>query len=311
MITIRGRAALALLAVLALVGAACAEEGTTTPPGTTGTGGTGVCATVDTSTGDALANVCENGVLRVATDAKYEPQSWFDVQSQTWKGFDVEVAQEIANRLGVDVELQNQKWAVVTAGSWNDRWDLSVGSMTDTVEREEIFNFTPAYYFTPAGVAVADSNTSVNDLSTDLDGKRVCVGVETTYQSYLNKDLVLGATAPPFEFLIDDAQIVTYDTDTDALDHLALGDGVDCDAAISASPTIQSFIDKAGPIKLVGDSIFYEPLSIALDKNAPVDVTSLHEAVSDIVEEMHADGTLSALSEKWYETDLTVSAESS
>ena len=50
----------------------------------------------------------------------------------------------------------------------------------------------------------------------------------------------------------------------------------------------------------------YEPLSIAFDKNDPVADASLIAAVSQIVEDMHADGTLSSLSEKWYKTDLTV-----
>ena len=111
---------------------------------------------------------------------------------------------------------------------------------------------------------------------------------------------MLGAAAPPFKFEINDGNLQTFDTDTDALDNLALGDGVRCDAAISAQQTIQAFIDDGGPIKLVGDSLYYEPLAIAFDKNDPADAQSLSEAVSQIVDDMHADGTLSELSKKWY-----------
>ena len=303
------RRAFALGAILSIVAAACGTETSTTPgatgtSGTTGTGGTGVCASVDTTTGDALANVCESGTLRVATDQKYKPQSWFDVKSNTWKGFDVDVATEIANRLGVAVDIQHQDWDIVTAGSWNDRWDINVGSMTDTVEREGIFHFTPAYYSTPAGVAVSGDNTSYAAIS-DLAGKGICVGEKTTYESYLRGELVLGGGAPPFEYQIDDPRVITYTTDTDALDELDLGDGVRCDAAISAVPTIQSYIDDGGNMKLLGDPIFFEPLSVALDKNDPVDNQSLVDAVSQIIEEMHADGTLTSLSMKWYKVDLT------
>src|SRR5262245_22430986 len=129
----------AVVAVFALVAAACSNNDSTDEGagGSTGSAAaTGACATADTSAGDALANVCSSGTLRVATDPKYKPQSWYDVQTQEWNGFDVDVAKEIASRLGVDAELQAQKWAVITAGSWNDRWDVSVGSMTDTVDRE-------------------------------------------------------------------------------------------------------------------------------------------------------------------------------
>ena len=303
------------LAALALVGAACASNNTPSSGGSSGgssaSGGTGVCATVDTSGTDALAAVCSSGTLRIATDPKYKPQSWYDVQSSTWKGFDVDVATEIAKRLGVTPELQAQKWAVITAGSWNDRWDVSVGSMTDTIDREQLFYFTPAYYYTPADISVFKDNTTITGPA-DLTGKKVCVGVQTTYQDYVQGKLKLGSGAPPFEFQIHGANLLTFDTDTDSLDNLSLGDGVRCDAAITAQQTNQAYIDAGGPIKIVGDPLYYEPLCIAFDKNDPKDSQSLADAVSQIIQDMHADGTLSALSKKWYNgVDWTVTANES
>jgi polar amino acid transport system substrate-binding protein len=303
----------ALVASFALIAAACSNDTTTSAAGGTPSGSTaaGVCASADTSGTDALATICKNGSIRVATDQKYKPQSWYDVKTGEWKGFDVDVANEIATRLGVTADINHQDWEVITAGSWNNRWDVSVGSMTDTIAREKLFDFSPAYYYTPAGIAVASSNTSIQDLSTDLDGKKICVGVSTTYEDYLKGDLVLGGGAPSFDFVIDNPQIVTYNTDTDALDNLALGDGVRCDAAMTATPTIAQYVtDSGGKVKQVGEPLYYEPLSIAFDKNDPVDNSSLSQAVSDIVDEMHADGTLTELSMKWYNTDLTTSAAS-
>jgi polar amino acid transport system substrate-binding protein len=303
----------ALIAVFALIGAACSNDTTTSagagsPSGSTGAG---VCASTDTAGSDALATICKDGAIRVATDQKYKPQSWYDVKTGEWKGFDVDVAREIAARLGVTADINHQDWEVITAGSWNNRWDVSVGSMTDTVPREKLFEFTPSYYYTPAGIAVASSNTSIQDLSTDLDGKKICVGVSTTYEDYLKGSLVLGKSAPPFDFVIDNPQIVTFNTDTDALDNLALGDGVRCDAAMTATPTIAQFVtDSGGKVKQVGDPLYYEPLSIAFDKNDPVDNSTLVQAVSKIVDDMHADGTLTNLSMQWYGADLTTSTAS-
>jgi len=299
---------LVLVAAFTLLAAACAEEeGGGGGQATGGQTAQGACASVDTSTDNVLARICSQGSIRVATDQKYKPQSWYDAKEGEWKGFDVQVAQEIAKRLGVTADINHQDWEVITAGSWNDRWDVSVGSMTDTIPREKLFNFTPAYYYTPASFAVHESNTSIQNVDTDLDGKKVCVGVSTTYQDYLKGSLVLGAGAPDFEFVVDNPHILTFNTDTDALYQLSLGDGVRCDAAMSAQPTIQAYIDDGGPIKLVGDPLYYEPLSIAFDKNDPVDNTSLVDAVSKIVEDMHADGTLTDLSMKWYGADLTTS----
>jgi polar amino acid transport system substrate-binding protein len=302
----------ALIAVFALIAAACSNDTTSAATGSTsGSTSAGICASVDTAGSDALAEICKRGAIKVATDQKYKPQSWYDVKDGEWKGFDVDVARELAARLGVEADINHQDWEVITAGSWNNRWDVSVGSMTDTVPREKLFEFTPSYYYTPAGIAVASSNTSIQDLTTDLDGKKICVGVSTTYEDYLKGTLVLGASAPPFEFVIDNPEIVTYTTDTDALDNLALGDGVRCDAAMTATPTIAQYVtDSGGKVKQVGEPLYYEPLSIAFDKNDPVDNATLVQAVSKIVDDMHADGTLTSLSEQWYGVDLTTSTAS-
>jgi polar amino acid transport system substrate-binding protein len=286
----------ALLSAFALVGAACGEEPTTSSPGGTDT-------TSPSGEQDLLARIQEEGTIRVATDQKYKPQSWYDTKTGEWNGFDVEVAQEIAARLGVEAEINHQEWDQVTAGSWSDRWDMNVGSMTVTTERAELFAFTPAYYYTPASIAVHADNTSIQDLSTDLDGKKICVGQATTYELYLRGELSI----PGYTFAseIDEPEIQTYSTDTDALDQLALGDGVRCDAAMTATPTIDQYVSDGGPIKGVGEPLYGEPLAIAFDLNSPIDNTSLVEEVSRIIDEMHADGTLTELSIEFYGEDIT------
>ena len=110
---------------------------------------------------------------------------------------------------------------------------------------------------------------------------------------------------PGFEFPPPPAGITVkgYDTDTTAFQALESGQ---VDAVMSATPTIQSAIDKGRPMQLLGDPLFSEPLSVAFDKSSELDNTSLVEAVSGIVEDMHADGTLSELSMEWYGEDITV-----
>ena len=95
------------------------------------------------ATGDLLETIQENGVLRISTDANYEPQSFRDPDG-SWVGFDIDVGTEIAERLGVEAEFQHQDWEIITAGSWAERWDISVGSMTITTPRKELFSFTAA-----------------------------------------------------------------------------------------------------------------------------------------------------------------------
>ena len=133
---LRSWSIVALLAAIALVAVACGDEPSSSTP--TGTGSS------SSAEEDLLARIQADGVIRVATDQKYKPQSWYDTKTGEWQGFDVEVAQEIATRLGVEAEINHQDWGQVTAGSWNDRWDMSVGSMTVTTERADVLSFTPA-----------------------------------------------------------------------------------------------------------------------------------------------------------------------
>jgi polar amino acid transport system substrate-binding protein len=290
-----------LLTVFALVGAACANDDDPAEGGDTGSTGSTTGSTGATGAAETLLDrIMADGQLRVATDPAYPPQSSFDEASGTWEGFDIDVATEIATRMGVEVDWQTPSWDIITAGNWNDRWDVSVGSMTVTSERATVLDFTSPYYFTPGGLAVqqGSSITSIDQLS----GKTVGVCGACTYESYLNRDLNIPGYTPTY-VVPEDITIKTYDTDSTAIQDLVLGR---LDAAMSAIPTLQGAIDKDKPIQLLGDPVFFEPLAVAVDKSAPLDDASLVAKISEIIDAMHADGTLSALSMKWYGEDLTV-----
>ncbi|MEZ5093148.1 transporter substrate-binding domain-containing protein [Nocardioides sp.] len=297
-----------LTAVLGLSLAACGGDdgggGSAGEASSSAAAGDGVCATTDAS-GDLLAEICDRGKIVVSTDPKYAPQSSLNVETGEYEGFDIDVATEIANRLGVGIGWEAPKWEVLTAGSWSGRWDMSVGSMTPTNDRQQVLDFTQPYYFTPAVVVVNSANTTINDLTTDLDGKTIGVCSGCSYEQYLDKTLAIDGFT--FDFVVDDAVIKGYDTDTTALEDLALGDGTRLDAAMTSVTTAQGFIDTGKPEKIVGDPLFYEPLAVAFDKSSSLDDASLLAAVDQIVADMHTDGTLTKLSEKWYDgIDLTV-----
>jgi len=300
----RSSAALSVLAVLALSVAACGgddDNAGSAAPSAVASGSP--CQSA--AAGGLLAQVCDRGKIMVSTDPAYPPQSKYVPKDDKYVGFDIDVATEIAKRLGVDIAWETPSWDVITAGGWNGRWDMSVGSMTPTNDRQKVLDFTEPYYFTPAVVVVNKDNTSVQDLSTDLDGKDIGVCSACTYEQFLNKKLNI--TGYTFDYIIDNAKVHGYDTDTTALQDLSLGDGTRLDAVITSLTTAQGFVNSGKPVKIVGDPVFYEPLAVAIDKSARSDPTSLYNAVNDIIKEMHADGTLTRLSKKWYDgTDLTL-----
>lgn len=249
--------------------------------------------------GEVLDRVMANKVLVMSSDPEYPPQSFLN-EANELEGFDVDVGKEIARRLGVDIKFVTPAWDVITVGRWGGRWDISVGSMTPTQPRREVLDFPGIYYYTPASVAV-HKDSKVERVE-ELGGRRVGVGVATTYEDYLKKKLVIDAEgAPMFSFKVTGAVIKTYDTDLLALDDLRLGDGVRLDAVITALPTILEAAKKGYPIRVVGEPVFLEPLSAAIDKGDP----EFYDKIAEIIKGMHADGTLSKLSTKWYGADLT------
>ncbi len=250
---------------------------------------------------EPLATPKERGKMVMSTDPNYAPQSFLNDKGEM-DGFDIDVAKEVAKRLGIGLEFVTPDWDLITSGNWGGRWDISIGSMTITPERAKVLHFTQPYYYTPAQFVVHKDNTTFKDVE-DLSGKRIGVCGACTYEYYLDKTLVIEGEI--FEFRVDNAKIQTYDTDADAIQDLALGDGVRLDAVLSALPTLLEAQKSGVPIKLLGDPVYYEPLAVAIDRSAPQDPTSFVQAVDKIIGEMHADGTLTNLSMKWYGVDLT------
>jgi polar amino acid transport system substrate-binding protein len=247
--------------------------------------------------GDVLDNIMSKKSIKVATDANWPPQSFINDKNEM-DGFDVDVAREIAKRLGVEVEFITPSWDIITAGNWNGRWDMHVGSMTPTKVRAEKLSFPAIYYYTPAAVGV-HKDSSMTKVS-DLSGKRVGTGTGTTFELYLQKDLSIDAAgAPKFTHQIDNAVIKSYETSTIALDDLRLGDGVRLDGAVSSLPVFLEAIANGYPIKVIGEPIFYEPLAVTIDLGD----AEFNSKLKDIIGWMQKDGTLSKLSVKWYGVD--------
>jgi polar amino acid transport system substrate-binding protein len=250
---------------------------------------------------DMLARIQDNGVIRVATDPAYPPQSEL-LPDGTFEGFDIDVANEIAERLGVTAEFVTPDFAEVEAGGWADRWDISVGSMTVTAGREEVLDFTQAYYYTPAQMG-ATTESGITDLA-GLSGNTVCTGESTTYQFWLEGTLELAGGAPEPAEPPADVTVTTFGTDTECADAVEAG-RTEFQGWLTAGPTLDGVIADGVGFVAVGDPVFFEPLAAAIDKQSPTHASLLAE-VDRIIGEMHEDGTLTAMSEQWFGTDLTV-----
>lgn len=269
-------------------------------PPQAGAGGEAAPATAD----DLLAEITKNGVIRVSTDANYEPQSFLN-SSGEFIGFDIDVAKEIAKRLGVEAEFVTPDWDLITAGNWGGQWDMSVGSMTVTTARSEVLHFAdPAYYYTPAQFAAA-ADAGIASLE-DLNGKTICVGVSTTYETWLSGDKdALGLPAssyyaePP-----TDVAIIPLSTDNECAQQIQAGRN-EFQAFLTSNTVVEAAIREGVAVVKVGSPVFSENLAVAFDRASAKDASSLVAKVGEIIAEMHADGTLSGFSNEWFGEDLT------
>jgi polar amino acid transport system substrate-binding protein len=259
-----------------------------------------------------LAAVLQRGTLVVATEADYAPQSALKAgvartpdsrcapnqrTENQFEGFDVDVAREVARRLGVELCLVTPRWSQVVSGSWDDLWDVSIGSMVITPERMQVLYFSQPYT-SGAAVMFVHQDNRVTRRPSDLAGKRIGVCAGCAYEAYLQHSLQV--PGQEIAFAIDDAIIVGYDTDTSALQDLAAGDGVELDAVLTDPDTGRAAIEGGLPLIQLGEPLYYDYVAAAVDKSSRLDPVPLALKLSQIIQEMHADGTLAALSRQYY-----------
>jgi polar amino acid transport system substrate-binding protein len=297
----------ALLTAVVIAISACSGSTASNAPATASPAASAAASVASAApvAGGLLDKVLKAGKLVVSTDPNYAPQSE-QLPDGSYQGFDIDVASEIAKRLGVRVAFVTPKWEVITAGGWSSRWDISVGSMTITADRQKILDFSPPYYFTPAQMAASKASgiTTMDGLA----GKTICAGKSTTYLDWLSgKKLDFGTlsptTTPPAGI-----KTVSLDTDNDCPQTWAAGRN-DFQGWLSSSTTVDGAISKGLPVVKVGDPVYGEPLAVAVDKSGPND-SDFVTRLTDIVNTMHSDGTLKTFSMKWFKADLTTQAGS-
>src|SRR5919112_1920157 len=119
--------------------------------------------------GDDLGLVSD-GTLTVATEGTYRPFSYHDEGSGDLVGYDVEVAQAVADKLGLEVQFQETQWDAIFAGLDAGRFDTIANQVSITPERKEKYRFSKPYTISHGVIVVNEGDTSIAGFD-DLDGK--------------------------------------------------------------------------------------------------------------------------------------------
>ncbi|AAL63942.1 ABC transporter substrate-binding protein [Pyrobaculum aerophilum] len=128
----------------------------------------------------------KRGKLIVGTDATWPPWEW--VMGNQIVGWDVDIAREIANALGVQLELRDMRFAGLLEAVRNGDVDLAISAITWTTEREKVLEFSMPYYLESIVVVTKASRTDINKVE-DLYGKTVGVQIGTTHEEWAATNL--------------------------------------------------------------------------------------------------------------------------
>lgn len=277
------------------------------------------CGGASTATpADLLEAIKQRGYIVVSTDPNYEPQSFLNPEgtrpddtkcpadnltTAEMQGFDVDVAKAIGESLGVETCFATPDWDVITAGSWADKWDVSVGSMTITTARQQILDFSVPYYYTPAVIAVR-ADSGFTELA-DLEGQSLCVGAATTYDQWLNKDFEgLGLPESSIYAQPPSVTVVPLSTDQECAQAIAAG-REDFVGYVTSGTVVDANIAEGFPVVKLGSPVYSEDLAAAFDKSSSLSTDTLRAHVDELFTAMHEDGRLSELSNQWFGSDLT------
>jgi polar amino acid transport system substrate-binding protein len=266
-----------------------------------------------------LDDIKNRGYILISTDPNYEPQSFLNTEGSRpsdskcpsdalttaeMQGFDVDVAAAVGAALGVETCFATPGWDLLTAGNWVDKWDMSVGSMTITTARQQVLDFSVPYYYTPAVVAVAaDSGFTTLE---SLAGQALCAGVSTTYESWLNNDMVALGLPESSIYAKVPAGVIVVPLDSDQECAQAIASGrKDFVGYVTSETVVDANLAAGMPVVKLEGAVYSEYLAAAFDKASTLDTASLIAKVDETFAAMHKDGTLTELSNKWFGMDIT------
>lgn len=249
------------------------------------------------SAGATLDRVRKTGTVVNVLVNDYPPFGFINAKNEL-DGFDVEVARAFAQKLGVKLKLETPGWETIIGGKWAGRWDLAISSATPSEERAKVVNFPVIYYSAPAVLVVHKDEKTIKSVA-DISGKKVGVGTGSSYEAYLNRNLVIPGEKP-IAYPFQNVKAIPGD-ETVNFQNLALGAGKRLDAIVASLATAKDSIESTKRLKIVGEPLFAEPNAVVTDKGDP----EWDAEVTRVITALKTDGTLAKISKKWFGSDIT------
>ncbi|MDO8143575.1 amino acid ABC transporter substrate-binding protein [Isoptericola sp. 178] len=262
--------ATATAALTALALTACGTDG-------------GTSGGADAAEGTGELNLVSDGTLTVATEGTYRPFTYHDASGEL-VGYDVEVAEAVADELGLEIEFAETQWDAIFAGLDAGRFDTIANQVSMTPERLESYEFSQPYTVSRGAVVVAEGDTSITSFE-DLDGKVAAQSLTSNWRALAEES---GAEIEAVEGWAQSVEL--------------LGTGR-VDATINDSLTVLDHQAEHpdAPIEIAAETEETSEMGFVVTPERAALVAEIDTALDTLRE----DGTLTALSEKYFGADVT------
>ncbi|WP_400243086.1 amino acid ABC transporter substrate-binding protein [Niallia sp. JL1B1071] len=230
---------------------------------------------------DLLAQIKENGKLVVGTEGTYPPFTFHDNTGKL-TGFDVEIAQEVAKRLGVEAEFMETQWDAMFAGLDAKRFDMVANQVGIRDDRKEKYSFSDPY-ISSAAVLITRGDSDVKSFE-DIKGLKSAQSLTSNYAEIAKSN---------------GAEIVGVDGFNQAIELL---NAKRVDITINDKLSFLDFKKQKPDTKVVIADTAEDVSQSGLMFRQGND--TLVEAVNKALQEMIDDGTYKSISEKWFGEDV-------
>jgi polar amino acid transport system substrate-binding protein len=280
-----GRRAILGLAVAVAVTTSVTACGKESSNNNTGAGAPAASASADTALADKVpADIKAAGKLVIGTDSTYAPSEFLDTDGKTVIGFDVDLFNAVAQKLGLTTEWQSAKFDSIIPGVTSKKYGAGVSSFT--INKDRLKQVTMVSYFNAGTQWAAKTGATINP--DDACGKKIAVQTSTVQADDVaarSKKCTDGGKA---KITIDQ-----YQAQSDATNAVVTGKD---DAMLADSPVCAYAVKQTnGQLALVGEIYDSAPYGYVL----PKDQTDFGDALAQAVKALIADGSYKAILAKW------------
>ena len=237
---------------------------------------------------DQLSDIQSKGEIVVATEGAWAPWTYHD-ENGMLVGFDVEVAQAIAAKLGVTATFAETEWDGIFAGLDSGRYDIAANGVEVTEDRARKYDFSTPYGYIRTALIVRGDNTDIQSFE-DLKGKHTANSIASTYMTLAES---YGATAVGVDTLDQTIQMVLSGR---------------ADATLNAEVSFYDYMNAHPDANLKVVALTDEASQVAIPVRKEARSAALLAAINQAISELDEEGELSRISEKYFGKDISKAA---